>query len=53
MLHIQAALATGARDARLYELAARLESGPRAVLYARQAEALDPGGSGWRNLGMP
>ncbi len=52
MTHVRAALATGARDARLYELAARVETGPRAALYAREAEALDPGGSGWRQLGM-
>jgi tetratricopeptide (TPR) repeat protein len=49
---IQAALASGARDARFYELAARVESGPRRALYAHEAERLDPGNSGWRKLGM-
>lgn len=52
MIHVRAALATGARDARLYELAAQLETGPRARLYADEAARLDPGGSGWRQLGM-
>ncbi len=42
------ALASGVRDARTYELAARVESGPRAELYARQARALDLGASRWR-----
>ncbi|MDB4957117.1 MAG: repeat-containing protein [Myxococcales bacterium] len=51
-IQIRAALASGARDARLYELAARVEQGPRAELYAHEAERLDPGGSGWRSLGM-
>jgi tetratricopeptide (TPR) repeat protein len=51
-LQVQAALASGARDARLYELAARLEAGPRSDLYRHEAEALDPGASGWRQLGM-
>jgi tetratricopeptide (TPR) repeat protein len=49
---VHAALASGARDARLYELAARLEGGPRGALYTHEAEALDPGRSGWRQLGM-
>ena len=49
---IRLALASGARDARMYELAARLERGPRRQLYAREAEALDRGGSGWRTLGL-
>lgn len=49
---ITATLATGARDARIYELAARLETGPRAAQYASEADKLDPGGSGWRKLGM-
>lgn len=53
LAQVRAALATGARDARIYELASRLETGPRAALYAREAAALDPGGSGWRSLGMP
>lgn len=52
VVHVRAALASGTRDARLYELAARLETGARAEVYAREAERLDPGGSGWRGLGM-
>jgi tetratricopeptide (TPR) repeat protein len=51
-VQIQAALSSGARDARMYELAARVEAGPRRALYAREAARLDPGGSGWRMLGM-
>ncbi len=46
---IDAALATGARDARMFELAARLENSQK---YAREAASLDPGASGWRSLGM-
>jgi len=57
MTELRAALATGARDARMYELAARLErmlgNGPRAGLYAHEAAALDPGNAGWRRLGLP
>jgi tetratricopeptide (TPR) repeat protein len=49
---VHAALASGARDARLYELAARVEGGIRGTLYAREAQKLDPGNSGWRGLGM-
>lgn len=53
---VRAALATGARDARLYELAARLEraggNAPRAALYAGEAARLDPGNAGWRSLGL-
>lgn len=53
---VRAALATGARDARIYELAARLEraggNAARAELYAAEAARLDPGGSGWRGLGL-
>ncbi len=53
---VRGALATGARDARLYELAARLERAqgnvPRADLYAGEAARLDPGSSGWRILGL-
>lgn len=53
---IRAALATGARDARIYELASRLErasgNGPRADLYAGEAARLDPGNAGWRGLGL-
>lgn len=53
---VRAALATGARDARLYELASRLERAngnePRAALYAGEAARLDPGNGGWRGLGL-
>jgi len=54
---VQAALATGAHEAQIYELASRLEqhrgNAPRAALYAHLARDLDPGNSGWRVLGMP
>jgi tetratricopeptide (TPR) repeat protein len=54
---VHAALALGARDARLYELASRLEqrrnNAARAALYAREADRLDPGASGWRKAGLP
>jgi tetratricopeptide (TPR) repeat protein len=56
---VQAALASGAHEAQLYELAARLETQRRnpagAAMYTRLADRLDPGGagaSGWRGLGM-
>lgn len=53
---VRAALATGARDARSYELASRLEraqgNGQRADLYAGEANRLDPGNAGWRGLGL-
>ncbi len=49
---IRAALSSGVRDARIYELAARLDEGPRKALYTHEADALDPGHSGWRALGM-
>lgn len=53
---VRAALATGARDARLYELASRLErasaNASRADLYAAEAARLDPGNAGWRSLGL-
>ncbi len=56
MTQVQAALATGAHEAELYELAARLErqkgGGPRAAMYEREADRYDPGRSGWRALGM-
>lgn len=56
MTELRAALATGVRDARMYELAARLERAlgnpPRAAMYAREADALDPGNAGWRALGL-
>jgi Tfp pilus assembly protein PilF len=54
---IQAALATGAREPQIYELAARIErqrgNPQRAAVYARFAAELDPTNSGWRMLGMP
>jgi hypothetical protein len=54
---VQTALALGAREAQIYELAARLErqrgNAARAALYAREADRLDPGASGWRKAGMP
>lgn len=54
--HVQAALATGAREPQLYELAARLEqrrhNTARAALYGRLARDLDPPGAGWRTAGM-
>ena len=53
---VQAALATGAREAQLYELAALLATQrgdtAAAALYARLADRLDPGDSGWRKLGL-
>ncbi|CAN5900852.1 hypothetical protein BH11MYX2_BH11MYX2_39180 [soil metagenome] len=53
---IHAVLASGARDARFYELASRLEAmdgnQPRAAMYAKEATAMDPGGAAWRALGM-
>ena len=51
---VQAVLATGGRDAQVYELASSLETrrgnAPRATLYRREADRLDPGRSGWREL---
>ncbi len=56
IVQIRAALATGVRDARIYELAARLEAalgnGPRAEMYRREASLLDPANRGWRQLGL-
>ncbi len=56
LVQIRAALATGVRDARIYELASRLEAAlgntPRAQMYRREADGLDPANSGWRYLGM-
>jgi len=56
MREVDAALATGAREAALYELAARLEArrgnGARAAMYAHEADRLDPSRSGWRAIGM-
>ena len=53
---LRGALATGARDARIDELASRLERAEgnqaRADLYAREAARLDPGSAGWRVLGL-
>jgi tetratricopeptide (TPR) repeat protein len=53
---VQAALASGAHEAQLYELAAQLEAqrgnAAAAALYTRQADRLDPGSSGWRKLGL-
>lgn len=53
---VQAALANGAREAQLYELASRLEgqrgNAPRAAMYEQLAQRLDPGNSGWRSMGM-
>ncbi len=51
-VQVHAILATGVHDARFYELASRVEQGPRAALYAREARRLDPGGSEWRTLGL-
>lgn len=54
---IQGALATGAREPQMYELASRLEkargNATRAAMYAQLAAELDPGNHGWRALGMP
>jgi tetratricopeptide (TPR) repeat protein len=54
---IDAALATGAREAQLFELAARLERtrghDAEADRYTHEAERLDPGDHGWRELGLP
>jgi Tfp pilus assembly protein PilF len=51
---VAAALALGTKDARLYELAARLEAtNPgRAAMYMREADRLDPARTGWRSSGM-
>jgi Tfp pilus assembly protein PilF len=53
---VDAALASGAREAPLYELAARLAArrgdGAHALLYAGRADRVDPSRSGWRALGM-
>ncbi len=56
-VEIQGTLAQGAREAKYYELASRLEKARndlgRAELYRRLADELDPGAHGWRNQGMP
>jgi predicted Zn-dependent protease len=53
---VQAALASGAHEAQLYELASELEqqrgNAAGAALYTRLADRLDPGSSGWRKLGL-
>lgn len=53
---VQAALASGARDAQFYELAAILEkqrgNAARSAMYHRLAQQLDPGNSGWRTAGI-
>ena len=49
---IQSVLASGARDARYFELAARIAGGLRGAMYAREAGKLDPGNAGWRSLGL-
>jgi hypothetical protein len=54
---IRRALAIGAHDARIYELASRIErklgNPARADLYAGEARHYDPANAGWRMLGMP
>ncbi len=56
MREVQTALASGAHEAQLYELASELEAQhgnpPAAALYARLADRLDPGSSGWRKIGL-
>jgi tetratricopeptide (TPR) repeat protein len=56
-MQIQAALATGAREAQYYELASHLELGAghvaRATTYMRLADSIDPASTGWRRLGLP
>jgi tetratricopeptide (TPR) repeat protein len=53
---VQTALASGAHEAQLYELAADLEAqrgdAAGAALYTRLADRLDPGSSGWRKIGI-
>ncbi len=55
--HVDAALASGAREAEIYELASRLArrhgDAARADTYERRANQLDPADAGWRELGMP
>src|SRR5262249_13207446 len=54
---VDAALATGAREPQLFELAARLQRtrghDAEADRYTREAERLDPDDHGWRELGLP
>jgi len=53
---VQAALASGAHEPQLYELAAQLAARrgdtATAALYTHLADRLDPAGSGWRTLGL-
>lgn len=53
---LQQALASGAREPQMYELAARLETwrnnAARAAMYTREADKLDPQHPGWRGIGM-
>ncbi len=51
-IQIHSVLASGAYDARYYELAARIDGGQRGAMYAREAAKLDPRNAGWRSLGM-
>lgn len=54
--HVDAAIASGAREAQVFELAAHVErrvgNAARAAEHTRSADALDPGRSGWRALGI-
>ncbi|HEY0192975.1 MAG TPA: hypothetical protein VGC42_17785 [Kofleriaceae bacterium] len=56
MREVQTALASGAHEAQLYELASELEAQhgnpAAAALYAKLADRLDPGSSGWRKIGL-
>lgn len=56
LTQVQAALAGGAREPQLYELAARLETKrhntARAALYGRLARELSPHSSAWLHTGM-
>ena len=49
---IHSVLASGARDARYYELASRIDGGLRGAMYSREAAKLDPRNVGWRSLGL-
>jgi tetratricopeptide (TPR) repeat protein len=49
---IRVVLASGVHDARVYELAARIEGGAQGALYQREAAKLDPINAGWRRLGL-
>ena len=51
-VQIRAVLASGVHDARVYELAARIEGGTRGAQYQREAAKLDPINAGWRSLGL-